>query len=540
MNPEARIRHSAKSFFTAACVVCAAGPAPAELIVQFGQNFTASTLGVDSQALPPDANGTAGPSHYVEFINGRFSVYSKASGARVQTMSDLTFWSRAGVSVPASWAVTDPRLIYDPSVQRWFAAQIDFDPNGVITTNRFLLAVSATADPTGTWRGVAIPADPTGNTSADFPGLGLDASGVYLSGDMFDAAGLAVGPALVSVPKANLLANPPVVANRTAFGVKTYATRGYIQQPVVCVDASTSGQVLATGSLGISQFTGRFVTNTTLISSPILNAAGPGSATLANASFLAVPPYTSPVNPPQPDGTTNLDNGDARFSAAVYAVAGVLYAIHGTEVSGRAALRWYRIRAADNALLESGTLADPVLDLFYPSIAASTNGTVAIAFNGCSRGTYLSAYAAVGQTVNGATTFQAPILLKAGVADYHDMFETSSNPSRWGDYSATCVDPADPNRFWTIQIFASAKNVWSAQITELRTCDPTLSIHLAGTNAVVSWPGTAVALHLEASTNLLATNGWTVITQNFTTNYGEISVSVPLATGARWFRLHKP
>ena len=40
------------------------------------------------------------------------------------------------------------------------------------------------------------------------------------------------------------------------------------------------------------------------------------------------------------------------------------------------------------------------------------------------------------------TTFGSPILLKAGLATY-DVTAFGA-PNRWGDYSATRVDPADP------------------------------------------------------------------------------------------------
>src|SRR5438034_3110286 len=105
-------------------------------VLVIGQNFTASTVGQDTSAFPADANGAGGPNHFVEFINGRYSVFSKTTAARVQTMSDLSFWSQAGVTVPTRWDVTDPRLVYDSTVQRWFALEVDFDPSGAVNTNR--------------------------------------------------------------------------------------------------------------------------------------------------------------------------------------------------------------------------------------------------------------------------------------------------------------------------------------------------------------------------------------------------------------------
>jgi hypothetical protein len=33
---------------------------------------------------PPEGNGAIGPSHFVELVNGRFSVYNKANGQRTR------------------------------------------------------------------------------------------------------------------------------------------------------------------------------------------------------------------------------------------------------------------------------------------------------------------------------------------------------------------------------------------------------------------------------------------------------------------------
>ena len=225
------------------------GPAHAALMLQIGKNFTAATYNVDSTAQPPDAGLAVGTNHVVEFLNGRFSVFTKSNAVRVQTKTDLAFWGSAGVTFPAGIDVSDPRILYDTASQRWFAAMIDFDPSNEVS-NRFLLAISATSDPTGLWRGIAWPADPMNGYFADFPTLGIDANGVYLSGNMFDAAGNAVAPLLVSLPKSDLLANPPVIANRTSFGLLDYSSYGEILQPAVTLGAASSAEaVLAVAKL---------------------------------------------------------------------------------------------------------------------------------------------------------------------------------------------------------------------------------------------------------------------------------------------------
>ena len=145
------------------------------LVLEIGQNFTGSRYGTDSLREPAYANGAVGPNHFVELINGRFSVYDKATGSRVVTMTDLAFWTGAGVAFPAGWTLTNPRLVFDAVSQRWFASMADYDLNSsLLSSNRFLLGVSASTDPTGPWQAFAFGGDPVHGYFTDYPTLGLD------------------------------------------------------------------------------------------------------------------------------------------------------------------------------------------------------------------------------------------------------------------------------------------------------------------------------------------------------------------------------
>jgi hypothetical protein len=523
--------------------------------VQIGQNFVGSDNS-QTYITPADANGAVGLNYYVEFINGAFAVYNKSDGSGVLRIADSQFWSNAGpggdstngINFAPSDAVSDPRVIYDPASQRWFASQVRFDGGAADPTREsdyFLLGVSDGDDPTGSWHVFTFLAAPGAIRFADFPTLGVDAKAVYLAGDMYSAGTNSLGTSLTMIPKADLLTNAPTVNNRVFFGVTNYAARGAVLQPVTCLDGSSSGNILAAGALGDD-----FQTHSNLIASTVLNP-GATNATWVLGANISVAPYDAPLDAAQPDGTETLADNDARFSARVYTVGGVIYAVHNTELNGHAALRWYRLNATNNTLLESGTVADANLDLIYPSIAANAKGVVVIACNGSGPGTnaFISSYAYVGQTVNGVTTFGNSLLLAAGSVNYHDLneqFELSVN-SRWGDYSSVSVDPSDSNRFWTIQMIPiydslfESGDLWETQITELITSLPSvrLSIALVGTDAMVSWPGTATGFQLQSATNLTAATLWTNVTQTLSTNGGTISVLMPASSGKQFFRLQK-
>jgi hypothetical protein len=497
--------------------------------VSIGQNFTGRT---SSQASGENPSLGVNKDYVVECGQVAFAVYNKAAGSAILTMDMSGFWTNAGVVAPPFG--NGSRVVFDPTVQRWFVAAI-VPPN-------LRVAVSETADPTGTWHGVTLP-DRPGTTDVyhfNTVFLGLDAQGVYLSSVIWPVNGngyVPSGTALWSLPKADLLPIPPNISNRTWFGQLFATNYGYSLVPAIAFDGSTGGNVLATASTGVDPIMNDPETNNMLVALAIHNAAGPGPAMLGATQTVLVPPYTEPGWPQQPpDGDPNLLDGDAELTAQVYRVGDVLFAAQGIQFGPHVAARWYRLSAINNALLESGTITDPNLDLYYPSIAANTNGTVVLAFNGSGSNTFVSCYAVVGQTVNGVTAFGNLLLLQAGLAGYQNP--DVSGISEWGAYSTTCVDPTDPNVFWTINMFAYDQATWATQITQLLTSpSPHLSIANSGTNLLLSWPVTAVPFALWSSSSLGGNASWSAVAAMPMTNGATVSLTMPASSTGAFFRL---
>jgi hypothetical protein len=496
----------------------------AGVVLQIGQNYSAGSTPL---ALP-DAGLAVSTNHIVQFINGRFSVLSKSTGVLLQSITARSFWTNAGVTMPAGVFPATPRVLFDWETQRWVALMVDVPSNEL--NNRFLLAISATDDPTGPWHGVAFPADLSDDYFADFPALGIDASGVYVSADIFDARGRAVGSTLVSIPKSALLNHPPSPAGRTASSLLSYTQYGTVLQPAVAVGAaSTEEVVLAVGDLGYD-----FQPHSNLVAVTVHNAGVAGAAVLGRPVNIAVPAYSVPFNAAQPGVTDNIDDGDARFSATVYRVGDVVYATHSTEVNNRAAIQWFKIEAVSLNVMDSGIIHDPVLDLYYPSIGANQDGVVVMVFNGSSGSTFISSYAILGETVNGRLQFGSMVLLKAGVASYRPDSET--NP--WGNYSAIVMDPADSTHFWALTMYAASSSTWATQITELIATPLVLSISRLGASMLLSWPGAATEYQLQVKSNLSSTT-WATIPQPPTLIHDRFTVSLESPGESQFFRLIK-
>ncbi|MFP5275332.1 PEP-CTERM sorting domain-containing protein [Coleofasciculus sp.] len=468
---------------------------------------------MDSGFRPPDTMGGVGSDHIVELINGRYSVYEKATGTRVQTSSLDQFWRDAGVNF--SSFTFDPRLLYDPFSERWFAASVD----NARRDNNFLLAVSNSSDPTAGWTGVAIDSDSRNQRWADYPTLGFDGDGVYLAANMFPISGrgaFGLTTTIVAVPKNDLLAATPTATIATELeniiSDATVPSEQPITNPQLAVPenellpgtptasivpedvlpAATSATVNATlfenNSTSITGFTVQPVVDldNTGLPAALLSSFRTSSGLFKRSNIIgdinsptldtsdgliSVEPFFSKSSAEQPGPKKNLEiaNGSI-FHGNVVLQNGAFWGVQTVNNAGRAALRWFQIDATTNLLMQEGLISDPNLDFYYGSIAVNDFDDVVIGFSGSGENQFVSSYAALGQTSGGMTTFDTPLLLKEGVDDY----QIGTGRNRWGDYSATTIDPTDPFTFWTFQEFVSAENRWSTQITELKIASTTV------------------------------------------------------------------
>src|SRR3954447_209997 len=354
---------AARFAFVCAALIALAASTDAQSL-SIGANFTTITRSQTAPLAgifePPDTMGAAGPNHFVAFNNGSFSVFNK-NGSLLSQVSDTSFWTSALGSNPGG--LSDPRILYDPASQHWFAVMITTDQT---TNNKILFARSNTADPTQGFKAVSYTT--TNNRFADYPTLGLDANGVYVGTDNFNSAGTILrSVALYSVPKADLLAATPSLARLTtshnALSTNTY---GFTFQAAVNYGpklASDPEPIISTSNSSFGQY--KFVK---------LSGTGAAGATLGSVTTKSVQSTSDPTNSPQPGTSTTIDDGDDRFSASAVQLGNVLYAAQNITVSGRSAVRWTIADATSFNIVQQGTISDPALSFFYPSIAVNPIG----------------------------------------------------------------------------------------------------------------------------------------------------------------------
>jgi hypothetical protein len=443
--------------------VLVGGPQPAQAAFEIGKNFTgSSTASTEFGSFPPDTMGAVGPNHFVELLNGRYAVYNKTTGALVQGKTQNNFWRDAGLTIGSTFPARsfDPRIVYDKSSGHWFAsAAADFES----VNSRILVGVSNTSDPTQGWRAFDFDVDASNLREADFDTLGVNQNGVYVAANLFTVdpdSPLDTQVAVLALNKANLIAGAPtgtLFNNIDGFGT------GFSPQPVVDYDTGSNPELL------YSVFN-----NDAFLKRAQIVGPGEGNALSVESGFLDLPPFAEAGMAHQPGSDDSIDAGDTRFSSSLVKQNGKIWGVHTVKNGDHAALNWFRLDAGSGDLEEEGIIGDSTNDYYYGSIAVNPVGFVVVGYTRSSDTEFASSYGSTGLFNGTATLFDTPLLLKAGTVAYDQKGTGTEN--RWGDYSATWVDPINPARFWTIQEWASGPKQWSTQITEL--IDPVLDAEM--------------------------------------------------------------
>ncbi len=418
-----------------------------------GLNFTGTTRS-ESGFIPPDTMGTVGNDHIIEMINGRYVVYDKTDGSELTNTTLNSFWADAGAPHTGSFSF-DPRVQYDPFSERFYACSVDNPSNA----NNIMFAVSNSSNPLDGWTGFSVDSDSDDAQWADFPQMGFSRDQIVISNNMFATGSGPFEQNMLIIPKADILGGTPTLANATLLESQRANTGGgFSLQAPIDLDNSSQPLRLFSNSAGGAGALATIEIGGTL-SSPVID-------NIADVTGLTA--YGSPPTADQPGTAPNLDSGGDRTRSALTLIGGKLYGIHGAENpdTGKAALQWYRLDADTLALEAEGLIADEDLDLIYGSISANESGDIVVGFTGSSDTQFASAYAVVGDTDEfGIVTFGDLILTREGLGEY-DVVAGMRN--RWGDYSATVLDPTDHSRFWTFQEYASGTNQWAVNITEIR------------------------------------------------------------------------
>jgi hypothetical protein len=474
------------------------GPGPDQETVHNPNNKLTSNVlsaygGIGSTGwTPPDDNiavgsqdSVTGQSTVILAVNEQIALFNK-SGNPYNNPNNLYSGNNLAITSTdpskqsaslfhASNSAFDPRVLFDPANGGHFiltAVEQSTRPQ----SSYLDIAVSKSANPRTaadwyTYRYSVTQTIAKTATWMDFPSLGMDATTLYVTGNMFGFTnGSFRGVKLITFPKITMEAGGAVTG---PVNTKIFTDGSFSMQPAVTYD-STAPEYLIQTENGSNSTTVRL----DAITNPLIAGA------LTDAQiYVTVPAYNTNVTKAPQLGSSNLINtNDARMLSAVF-TNGSLWAADTIEsTTGKTVARWYEINPAVSSSPTASGNIDPggSVYTFFPSITAEWSGNVgnvAISYAESSPTEHPSAsFAAAPITTTTSFTPAASPNIQAGAASY--------GGSRWGDYSGIAADPSAPGIFYAVGEATQSDGNWGTwwtQATPPPTTAPATPTNLTAT-----------------------------------------------------------
>ncbi|MDZ4803744.1 MAG: FlgD immunoglobulin-like domain containing protein [Candidatus Eisenbacteria bacterium] len=427
--------------------------------------------------IPPDPHAAVGPNHIVTIVNCSIQWYLKTGGApqnqqplgkQVATITNAFFNSLTPVN-----ALFDPKIIYDQYSGRFFVVALE-QVGGATMTSRLLFAVSDDSDPNGTWYFSAINSEINiAGTDYwfDYPGLACDQNVIYVTGNYFNYPGtMGAASRLWILNKAPFYSGGALTLNpgspfdaaaASGFPNSTMQPAQMFGTPPVGVGTYLclySGLTSAPGIGGLEFFQTIRVDNPTGVPVFTGDQAAMGDIDIASGTL----PRGN--QPGSINTATRIDTGDRRCLAALWRnghIYGVFHVNPPVGVNaGQNTAHWVKeaITTGAGTVVDQGDIGGEEVSVSawtnYPSIGVDKLGNMAICVGIGSPTTFASA-AYTTRSAADPPGFLNPLTVYAsGNAFYRRTFSSNTAArNRWGDYSATVVDP-DACIFWSYHEYA--------------------------------------------------------------------------------------
>lgn len=416
-------------------------------------------------SAPPDTNGAAGATQYVQIVNTGFAVFDKATKSVVYgPVASSTLWSGFG-GLCQTDNDGDAVVVYDKAAGRWIISQFAVTNAGTASTPYLqCIAVSQTGDATGAYFRYAFG---YGTTFPDYPKMGVWPDGYYETFNMFNGNTFA-GAKLCAYDRTAMLSGG--AATQQCFQLST-SYGGVLPADVDGAAAPPAGSPnyllnFTAGRLNLWKFH--------------VDWANPSNTTLTGPVAIPVAAFAAACGGgtcvPQSGTRQQLDSlGDRLMFRLAYRNFGskeslvVNHSVKAgtTRKDQHTGVRWYEITQPGTTpiVAQQSTYAPDGNYRWMGSVAMDKQGNMALGYS-VSSGTMHPAIRYTGRlATDPAGTMQAENSIIEGTGS-----QSGQNLNRWGDYSAMTIDPADDCTFWYTNEYLQSTGAfnWNTRIASFR------------------------------------------------------------------------
>ena len=501
---------------------------PSPLLTFQGLDSDDNEAVVGSRVMPPDTEGDVGPSHYFEWVNLVFQIYDKSGNPILSNpLPGNAFWSGFGGPCESD-NDGDPIVLYDHFANRWFVQQFS-----TTSPYRLCIALSQTNDPTGSyyrWEYVF-----SNNKFPDYPKVGVWPNAYYVGFNQFLNLSSWSGAGALGLCKADMLAGNPAapMVYFDLYGVNPDFGNMFPANADGAVSGTPDGIFVEwdeAGWLGDPTDTLRlwyFHLDCATPANSTFGLAGQPNQLIATADIDSDMCGYSRNCIPQQGTSQKLD---ALSDRLMYPIQYREFATHRTLVMAQtvdatggdlAGVHWRELRDSGSgwAVFQEGTYAPADGNhRWMPSAAMDASGNICVAYSVSGSTMYPSAAYACREAGDSPGTLGNEVIYQPGTG-----YQGGGN--RWGDYSATQLDPIDDCTFWTVQEYgrASGSFYWSTSVASFKMSScvsgPSGTVHGTVTNAATSNPIAGAQVQAVGLSNGPFTT--------FTNSSGQYSFSLP-------------
>jgi hypothetical protein len=409
-----------------------------------------------TNAVPPDPHMAVGPNHVISMVNGRFHIYDR-QGNLLKNISAAA-WVGQVINHPV---ISDPQVIYDHYANRWVMLWLTI--NDAALQSSMTICYSDNENAIGTWYMYALNGSVNGTTNSnafgDYPQLGYDDLGIYISSREFFFAGGLAGAKIKILNKSQLYsANGGPLTFTDLWNIRLLNGQQTDDlHPTISYDPgkNTAYFVIVPNSGNYYSFY--------KISNPITNP-------VLSGVNLAVPFFVTAPDAQQLGGGTPLSSGGggSGMRNAPIIRDDSLYAVHhirNTRDNISTSIKYFVIDVNTNSVVKQEEFGSTGFYYIYPSIAVDKDHNVAITYTRSGLTEYAGSYYST-RLVSDPQGFSPSKVMTEGKANYVNAPGGGAN--RWGDYLGAALDPVNQYNIWLYSEYAAATNQWGTWLTEIR------------------------------------------------------------------------
>jgi len=401
------------------------------------------------------AAGAVGPAHVFSMQETEVHVQTKA-GASVLRQTLDTWWQARNPAFAAA-DVSQPRVIYDASSQRWVAiaaARIVPESAWDARTFALLLAVSQGTDPAGAWHSWRFDMSAIGSStvtpSIQSLTLGYNKNWIAVGAFVLDTNYRTSVHRTLVFPKAAALAGQAINYRSFEDDASTSIT------PVQTFDANEERLYLVQSWNSNSGGAGYL---------RVMAIQGPvGAESLLQVGFPKAPAWAASDNDsdsyfgnaPQLGGPERIATYDDRVQSAVFR-DGSLWVAQTVFLPAanpnRSSVQWWRIAASSGGVQQRGLIDDETGARChaFPSLTVNGDKEFFVGYNAFSATSHPGAYGRIFvPSSGGGHAPMSEFVIKSGEAYFFKHAQV--NP--WGPTTVACLDPSDGERFWSLQQYS--------------------------------------------------------------------------------------